>query len=80
MQWLQDTVEKREEVLQRVMLSEDDYSESEISEFDVFNEANDMEEGTGACMIMTVETIMPEVKEVRKRAPTTAMSKVRNTQ
>ena len=28
----------REEVLQRVMLSEDDYSESEISEFDVFDE------------------------------------------
>ena len=33
----------REEVLQRVMLSEDEDSESEISEFDVFDEANDME-------------------------------------
>ena len=31
-------------MLQRVMLSEDDYSESEISEFYVFDEANDMEE------------------------------------
>ena len=27
------------------MLQSDDYSESEISEFDVFDEANDMEEG-----------------------------------
>lgn len=32
-------------MLQRVMLSEDEDSESEISEFDVFDEANDMEEG-----------------------------------
>ena len=31
-----------------MMLSEDDYSESEISEFDVFDEANDMEEGYGS--------------------------------
>ena len=32
-------------MLQRVMLSEDEDSESEISDFDVFDEANDMEEG-----------------------------------
>ena len=32
-------------MLQRVMLSEDEDSESKISEFDVFDEANDMEEG-----------------------------------
>ena len=32
-------------MLQRVMLSEDEDCESKISEFDVFDEANDMEEG-----------------------------------
>ena len=39
LQWLQDTVEKSA----AVMLSEDEDSESEISEFDVFDEANDIQ-------------------------------------
>ena len=69
----------REEGLQSVMLSEDEDSESVISEFDVFYEANDMEEGYRS--VHDDDSGDDNARsEGRKRAMTTAITKVRTTQ